>query len=359
MDTLGVPTLTVTIHKAAETVAARLKNGVAALILKDATAQGGLYSIGAEEDIPADLSDDNKAQIQRALLGGVNKPQRVLAAVIGEEDDVVENGTALLATSDFDYLAAGCDVAEKMEDLVTWLDKVREGYCIGKLVLPDHEADNMAVINFSASNIVAGGKTYTGADYCGRIAGLLAGTPIDSSATAAPLEEVTSVDAVADANAAVGAGKLILDHDGRRVRLSRAVNSMTTVGADQSPALKKIKIVEAVDLIRREAKVLIEDQYIGMGNSYDNKLLLVTALEDFLDRLEREGVLAADSSYAQLNLSKQRAWLKEQGVDVSGMSDTEILKHDTGPWVFLELGGTILDGMEDFALDFYMGGDNA
>ena len=47
MDTLGVPQLTVAIHKAAEAVTTRLKNGVAALILQDATVEGGLYSIGA------------------------------------------------------------------------------------------------------------------------------------------------------------------------------------------------------------------------------------------------------------------------------------------------------------------------
>ena len=154
---------------------------------------------------------------------------------------------------------------------------------------------------------------------------------------------------------AVAAGKLILVFDGRKTKLGRAVNSMTTVPPDQSEALKKIKIVAAVDLIRREAKLLVDDLYTGQGNSYDNKMVMVAAFQDFLSLLEGEGVLQAGSGYAELNLEKQRAWLKEQGVDVANMSEQDILKADTGPYIWIKMGGTILDGMEDFDLEFLMG----
>lgn len=206
--------------------------------------------LGSEEDIPTGLGAAVEANIRRAFLGGEQKPQKVLLVVIGAEDDLVEKGCAALAASDFDYLAAPSDVDEEAKTaLVTWLDGVRKKYCIGKAVLPDHAADNMAVVNFSASGIVVGKETLTGADYCSRIAGLLAGTALSDSATSAPLDEVTAVDEIADADAAVAAGKLILVHDGRKVRLSRAVNSLVTVPENQSESLKKIKIVEAVDLI--------------------------------------------------------------------------------------------------------------
>lgn len=357
MADLGAPTLTITIKKAADTVVYRLKEGVVAMIVRDATAKAGLYILGDPADIPSDLGADVAAGVERAFLGGENRPQKVLLSVIGAEDDLVKVGAATLAASDFDYLACPEDVdEEEMEAVVTWLDGVRRKYCIGKLVLPDHAADNMAVVNFSASGIKVGAKSYTGAQYCSRIAGLLAGTPLSDSATSAPLSEVTAVDEVADPDAAVAAGKLILLHDGRKVKLCRAVNSLTTVPKDQSEALKKIKIVEAVDLIRREAKIVIDDQYVGKGNSYDNKMVLVAAFQDFLSTLEKEGVLQTGSGYAELNLEKQRAWLKEQGVDVTGMTDAEILRADTGSYLWLKLGGTVLDGMEDFDLEFYMGG---
>ena len=321
--TLGMPTLTIAIKKAADTVASRLQDGVVAMIVRDATETAGLYVVGDKTDIPSKLAAGTAAQVERALIGGINRPQKVLLSVIGTDADLVQVGAAALASSDFDYLTVPDDADEDdLEAIVTWLEGIRAKYSVGKAVLPDHAADNMAVINFSASGIQAGGSTYTGAQYCSRIAGLLAGTPLTNSATSAVLEEVTGV---------------------------------TAVPTDQSEALKKIKIVAAVDLIRREGKLLIEDQYTGQGNSYDNKLVMVAAFQDFLAQLENEGVLQSGSGYAELNLEKQRAWLKEQGVDVASMTDQDILKADTGSYIWIRMGGTILDGMEDFDLEFYMG----
>ena len=354
--TLGMPTLTIAIKKAADTVASRLQDGVVAMIVRDATETAGLYVVGDKTDIPSKLAAGTAAQVERALIGGINRPQKVLLSVIGTDADLVQVGAAALASSDFDYLAVPDDADEDdLEAIVTWLEGIRAKYSVGKAVLPDHAADNMAVINFSASGIQAGGSTYTGAQYCSRIAGLLAGTPLTNSATSAVLEEVTGVTAVSDPDAAVAAGKLILVYDGRKAKLGRAVNSLVTVPEDQSEALRKIKIVAAVDLIRREGKLLIEDQYTGQGNSYDNKLVMVAAFQDFLSQLEAEGVLQDGSGYAELNLEKQRAWLKEQGVDVASMTDQDILKADTGSYIWIKMGGTILDGMEDFDLEFYMG----
>ena len=106
-------------------------------------------------------------------------------------------GAAALASSDFDYLSCPDDVdSTEMEEITDWLDDVRSKYCIDKLVLPEYAADNMAVVNFSASGIKVGAKTYTGAQYCSRIAGLLAGTPLSNSATSAPLDEAGALEAL-------------------------------------------------------------------------------------------------------------------------------------------------------------------
>lgn len=360
MAGMGQPNLTIAFHKAAEEVVSRLKNGIVAVIVRDAGATAGLYTLADPEDMPSGLGAEVQAYITRAFLGGDGKPQKVLLSVIGAEDDLVEVGCAALASSDFDYLACPADVeAEEMTAAVAWLEGVRKKYCIGKLVLPGHKADNMAVVDFVATGIVSGGQTCTAGDYCSRIAGVLAGTPIESSATATPLEEVTGVDEIADPDTAADSGQLILIHDGRKVKLGRAVNSLTSVTGDMSESLKKIKIVEALDLIRSRCRMVIDDKYIRMANSYDNKLLLVSQIHDFLQTLEGEGVIQTGSSYVELNLDKQKQWLKETGTDVSGMTDQEILKADTGSWVFIRMGGVVLDAMEDFDLDYYMGGEAA
>ena len=84
---------------------------------------------------------------------------------------------------------------------------------------------------------------------------------------------------------AVGEGKLILFHDGEKVKCGRGVNSLTTV-TGRSDVWKKIKIVEILDMIQQDIRLTIQDNYIGkVPNSYDNKLQLVTAISVYLQAL--------------------------------------------------------------------------
>ena len=359
MATIGVPKIEFTVQAAATAAAARLKNGIVAIILKDDTATPGLYTVADAQDLPSGLSAINKAYVLQALLGSRgSEPAQVILSVIDSDGDLVEDGAAPLAVTDCDYIVGPTDMnATAAAEVKTWLDTARTGYFIGKLVAADYAANSMAVVNFSASNIVAGGTTYTGAGYCARIAGILAATSIAASATYAPLEEVESVDAIADPDSAVDAGKLILLHDGRKAKIARAVNSLTTVPTGQSAALKKINVVEAIDLIRAYAIRLTEDRYVGQkSNSYDNKLALVAELQEYLQELETNGVLAAGTGTAEIDFAAQRTWLKENGVAVESMSEQEILEADTGSHVFIALSGTILDAMEDFKTVLTIGG---
>jgi hypothetical protein len=109
----------------------------------------------------------------------------------------------------------------------------------------------VGIINFTGADIVSGGVTYQANAWCGRIAGILAGSPVTGSATGAALDEVTKVkSAITDElDKAIDAGQLVLYHDGRKVRLGTAVNSLTTLGSDQSEIMKKIKAIESIDLI--------------------------------------------------------------------------------------------------------------
>lgn len=358
--TMGVPKIGFTYRAAAQGVAMRLKQGVVALIVQDPGATPGVYNVTDSDEIPKGLSESSVTYISRALTGSRgNTPGNVLVSVIGTDDDIVTDGAAALSAKDFDYLCGPPDMtADEAKSLKAWLDTARKSYCIGKLVAADYAADDMTVVNVSASGIVAGGKTYDGGDFCSRIAGILASTEMSASATFAPLPEVTAVDAIEDPDAAVDAGKLILIHDGRKAKIARAVNSMVTVPDGQSESLRKIKVVEGVDLIRSNAIRIIEENYIGRkANSYDNKMALVSDLHAFLLELEREGVLASGSGNAELDYSAQRTYLREHGTDVANMTETEILKADTGSHVFVQLSGTLQDAMEDFKTTLIMGGN--
>ena len=356
---MGLPELNFHFQAAAEAAVSRAERGVVALILRDAKA-AGLHTVTEQADIPAELGAENKAAIGRALVGYINRPKKVYAAVIPTADSVIADGFELLGGVDYDWLAGPGDMtADEAKALAAMVQVRREKRYIGKLVAPNLEADCEGVVNFVGSGIKAGDQSYETAQYCGRVAGMLAGTPASASATYAPLPEVTAIDELeeADANAAVNAGKLILVNDGRQIKLGRAVTSKTTVKAGESEVLKKIKLVADVDLIRYYAVSTIEEDYLGKcANSYDNKCVLLTALRAYLTALEDGEVLEAGSGGVEIDVAAQRAWLKEQGADVTSMDDAAVKRANTGSWVFLRITGTVLDAMEDFDVSLVAGG---
>lgn len=353
---IGLPTLEITFKVAAETVAARSKQGVAALLVKDAGSNiAGLYKIKREKDIPSGLSAGNAAHVKRALEGSsLGQPALVYLAVVASTAEDLSDGLALLEGCEIDYLAGPADAeTEDCSEIKAWVLAQRAKYRTVKAVLPNTAGGDMGIINFTSSGITTAAGSCTTAEYCARIAGILAGTPPYCSATYAPLPEVTAVTETASVDTAIGNGELVLIHDGVKAKIARAVNSLTTVPANGQESWKKIKIVEAMDLITYYARMTIEDEYLGKcANTYDNKCLLVSAIDSYHKVLEAEGVLQAGRSTAEIDLEAQESWLKEQGVDTSAMTQQEIKEADTGSWVFIKATGRPQDAMEDFVLNY-------
>ena len=199
-----------------------------------------------------------------------------------------------------------------------------------------------------------GTTEFTTAEYCSRIAGLIAGTPMTISCTYAPLPEVSDVRRLPREamDAAVDAGKFILFHDGEKVKVARGVNSLQTTTQDKGDACKKIKMVEVMDMIQTDIRTTAQDSYIGKyANSYDNKCLLVTAIKGYLVGLEQSGILQAGSSSVGIDLARQEAYLQSVGTDTSKMSQQEIKEANTADKVFLEASIKILDAIEDISLN--------
>lgn len=236
--------------------------------------------------------------------------------------------------------------------MALWVKTQRAADSIVKAVLPNQTADCEGVVNFAAEGIAAGETAVSTAGYCSRIAGLLAGTPMQISATYAPLPEVTAVEKLTrtEGDAAIDAGKLILLHDGQKAKIARAVNSFTTTTADKGAAFQKIKIVETVDLIRRDIRRTCEDHYVGkFPNNYDNKCLLILAIGGYLESLERAELLQTGSTVG-IDLAAQRNYLKSEGVDVDAMSEQQLKEAATGSTVFLTATVKVLDAIEDITL---------
>ena len=101
-----------------------------------------------------------------------------------------------------------------------------------------------------------------------------------------------------------------------------------------------------MDVIRSDMSTLIEDNYIGKyPNTYDNKCVLITALDEYLTTLETKGML--NSHTVDIDLTGQKEYLKENGYDVAEMSNDEIKQALTGTHVYIAGTVEILDTVED------------
>lgn len=359
---MGLPELSFSYEAAAQQVVARSKRGIVALLLQDAGLTTGVYTVAHEADIPSELGATNADYVKRALVGYTSRPSKIYLSVVAA-DGTVTTALDQLTPLDYDYVAGFPDAdsadAKALGDAV--IAKRKSNY-IGKAVVSGYAANNEGVINFTTgsiqtaagifSGITLAKGTFSAPAYCGRIAGLLAGSPQEGSATGAALPEVTVVAAQTDEDAAeaIEDGELILWHDGRKVRVPRAVNSKTTISDSEAAILKKIKAIETIDLIHYYAITTADDEYRGQcANTYDNKCVLISALKDYLKALEPD-LLAEGTSNAEIDLEATRAYLKEQDVAVEDMSDDEILRANTGSYVFIALSGYIMDAMEDFRI---------
>ena len=328
------------------------------IIIKEATAsvKTNPVVIYKESDIPSELSADSKEQITLALKGNVNAPSKLVVYVIGSGDADYKKALSYFELHKVNWLCCPTIKTDKQEQAVaTWVKNQRTAKNKVKAVLPEQDADSEGIVNYATDSATVGEKKYTADKFCSRIAGLIAGTPATEATTFSVLPEVsecTIMDRSA-MDAAIEAGKLVLYYDGEKVKVARGVNSLTTTSPDKADPWKKIKVVEVMDMISDDLKILVEDYYIGkFVNIYDNKCLLLIAIKSYMEELFRGGLL--DSYEVDLDVEAIRDYLVEhKGMkreDVEAMKDEEVKKQYTDEKVFMKASVTIADVMEDINL---------
>jgi len=354
-----MPSITITFQQLGITAIKRSEKGVLGMIIVDTSSTvKGEHILTNVTDIAsgklANLANANKAQIQLAFMGYTNPPRKIMVYVVDGTEKTLNDALTYFATQEFDYLVAPHDITDaESQTVVSWVKSERQNNHLAKAVLPIITADTEGVVNFVTEEIVAGTQTFTTAEYCSRIAGLIAGTPMTISATYAPLPEVTNCSRLtkAERNEAIDAGKFIIWHDGKQVLTGRAVNSLTTTSQEKGDKFKKIKLVEVMDMIANDIRTTTQENYIGKyANSYDNKCLLITAIQGYLKGLEQSGILARGTSDVEIDVESNGLYLTQNGIDTSEMTEQQIKEADTGSSVFLLVRVTILDAIEDITI---------
>ena len=359
--TIGLPTLKIAFEKAAEQVANRSKKGYVALFVRDAQ-ENGVHALSSEALIPSKLGEANKEYVRQCFTGsdrgGPSLVYLVVIATGTDDTTALEAGLKSIEQYSIDYLAGPPDVTDQeLAKLVEWVKAQRAMYRTVKLVKPWKAAgsDDMGIIELDESGMTDKDGAVTAAEYCGRIAGILAGIPMGMSCTYAALPELTAVTArtTEEQTEAINNGKLILIHDGIQAKIARGVNSLTTIPATGKADWSKIKIVEGMDLITYFLRTTIENSWMGRyPNTYDNKQLLVTAIYNYFLELEQAGVLSAGESFVEVDYNRQLQYLQSQGVETSTLTEQQVLEYQTGSYVFLKCGGRLVDAMEDFEVLF-------
>ena len=234
---MGLPEINIVFQSKAETAIKRSANGIVALILRDATKSDiTSYSYTNESEVvKSHWTTTNYDYISKTFLGG---PQRVIVERIGAED-TYDDALARLKNKKWNYLAIP-SLADNEKDIADWIIAQRNAKKTFKAVLP-YAANNEGIINFATNDIKVGTKVYTTAEYCCRIAGLLAGLPMTEGATYQTLAEVESITESTTPDDDIDGGKFILINDGEKVKVGRGVNSLVTLSGDKTEDMKKIK----------------------------------------------------------------------------------------------------------------------
>ena len=125
------------------------------------------------------------------------------------------------------------------------------------------------------------------------------------------------------------------------------MTSLVTTSEGMLDSFKKIKIVEIMDLIRTDITATAEDEYVGKyANSYDNKMLLVTAVRGYFMGLE-QSALVQPGYTVDIDVEEQEQFLASKGVNTEELSGQELREADTGSHVYLKVRCKILDAIED------------
>lgn len=355
---MGLPVISVEFKKLADTARARSVRGILAVILQDGTASWAFKEYGTLAEVnTADFTSDNYIALSRAFDAG---PYKVVAV------RVAENGTMEDAGKILDNLAFNwvCAVPTAFQaGLVTYVKGINVPTRVRKakaVVAAQQTADDMHIVSVANTKVTVKGAS-TSIDmvmYLPRLAGVLASTAMDASCTYYPLDDLADVVPVTGSiDTAIDGGSLCLFKDDDTVRIARGVNTLKTLTGDKTADMKKIAVVEAMDLIQEDIIRTFKTYYLGKKkNTADNQALFIADILNYLNELAMEDVVSRDEAItAEINVpAMRRAW-DEAGVSTADLSDAQVKKKTYRSSVFVRAQARILDAMEDLTMVFTMG----
>lgn len=362
---MGLPEISVYFKEKGIAAIESAKRGIVLLLMNDTSVQAVTkYTIFDNDDIPETLSEDNKKQIELALIGYQTTPYKIVVLAFPKTGKTADINAKLKAAEalKFTYLVYPEATTEESNTIATWIKAQRSQKDNKvKAVLYKTAADNEGIINVTNEYFEVKTKKYTGQQYLSRIAGLICGTPATISCTFAPLPEVTGVEFVdrETLDNRINAGEFVVFDDGEKVKVARGVNSFVTTVQDKGKSFKKIKLVELMDMIHDDIKKTAEDNYLGKyANSYDNRCLLITAINGYFLELESNSLAEKGHNNCSIDVEATKIYLIKNGrktkEELKMMKDIDIKYENIGDNVFLTAEMSLLDAIETIKLPIHI-----
>lgn len=353
---MGKPEMNITFKKLSETAILRSGRGIACLIVKDTKIAGvHTYSYNKRNYIKETYDETNLSLIKEGFNKyGVNKI--VVYGITG--DDTLTNALVALKKVEINYLACNYELQKADIDELKAFQFKRSQINMDVIVVATAEADNKEFINFVPTGVKVNEELVEPHRMNCKLALIQSACPMTKSTTYFVLNDVTACDDVADEDAFTDAGKMFIIYDGEKYKLSRAVNSMKTLGEEDKESMKKIKVVEGSILVKGDIYKVFSENYCGKNNNdFRHRTGFVSDINRYLNDLVLEGVLNENANnYVELDVGAMRVYMEEQGHDTTKMSDNDVLidkDGHCGSKLFLTGNVRFVDAMEDFDLIMY------
>lgn len=354
---MGLPKVKITFESMGLSAIQRSERGIVLLLLKGTTEkEQGSYKFNSLIDLPEDVefSPEVAKLIRLAFEAG---PKKMFVEVYGEKNPL-KSVTDKLKLIKFNYYAAPNASDEEIKEIQSWHEKeAKEKDRTIKFVGFNYAADSEAVINWTVPRVVYDKKTYTGQEFTALIAAQLAALPLTRSFTyfSWPLLTDAELPFAEDEDKAVNEGKLFLTFDGEDYKIARGVNSFTGYTDKKGEDFSKIKIIEAMHLIKDDIRDTWNKYYVGkILNTYANKQQFI-ALINRVYFAELKNTVLEDTYRNKVDIDFKAcyAYAVKRGAKVEDMTDQQIKEFNTGSNVFLDGRISILDAMEDLYINFW------
>lgn len=350
---IGLPKIEIVFKQLAVSAIERSGRGVVVLIVKDDTDKSFNmveYKTSLEVD-SAKFTAENVQYIKDCFLG---TPAKVIVVRVNvEEVSALNKAIEVIGAKNYNWIGFAEGTTEEQTALATYIKQTEtDGLTKKAVVFNCATADCMHVVNFKNAKVTFADERgeVTGDKYVARLLGLLAGMSMNQSATYKILSDLTSVSEVTNVEEAIDAGGFCLINDDEDVRVARAVNSLKTTSSTVTEDMKKIVVVESMDIIKDDITSTFRKEYIGKyKNRYDNQVLFISAVKSYFKQLESEEIL--DSSYdntVEVDVEAQRlAWTSIGKTEAESWDETTVRNNTFRSNVYLAGSIKILDAMED------------